>query len=96
MANNLNSIILEGKVTVVQGDCFLFFCIHEKYNNGTIIKEAIEIPCIVSNHFSLPTINNEVRVVGRLIIRDELTAILVEHLERKPVSIANTLEDQNA
>ena len=87
MANNLNSTILEGKVTVVQGDCFWIESVHEKYNNGTIIKETIEIPCIISNRFPLPTINNEVRVVGRLIVRDELTAILVEHLEKKPTLI---------
>ena len=89
MANNLNSIILEGKVTVAQGDCFWIKSVHEKYNNRTITKEIIEIPCIINNHFPLPAINDEVRVVGRLIIRDELTAIFVEHLEKKPVLIEN-------
>ena len=85
MTNNLNSVILEGKVISLENQNHFVICSKHYYLRTT---EIVKVHCYLPDtRFKLPALNEIARVVGRLIEINNRVAICVEHIELKPREI---------
>ena len=86
----LNSIILEGTVSIIDNRNIFIKSIHTTRDG----QEIIIVPCFLNEHFTVPDLNSKVRVVGRLQRNDNLLGIYVEHIEMAPVGSLSNEDDE--